>query len=101
MLLRMFCCSAEPRPIGGAQLRHIKSRRGWGGADAGRKKNRQDGLMVRSKQEESDVPTVTHRFDKIVIRPGFCFIKQVQQTLSLILNSEIENSEFPVPETLI
>ena len=38
--------------------------------------------------------------------PGVRFTKQVQQTLSLILNSEliyseIENSEFPVPETLI
>ena len=37
---------------------------------------------------------------------GVRFTKQVQQTLSLILNSEliyseIENSEFPVPEQLI
>jgi len=37
---------------------------------------------------------------------GVHFTKQVQQTLSLILNSEliyseIENFEFPVPETLI
>ncbi|XP_067435649.1 Fc receptor-like protein 5 isoform X2 [Thunnus thynnus] len=60
-------------------------------------------MTVTSKHVPFDFTTY---FIHIFTRPGVRFTKQVQQTLSLILNSEliyseIGNSEFPVPEQLI